>query len=262
MLEDFSQPYRSSMSPLDDEWIPTPEFVMLMHAWGIAIAGGSGGVRSVDLLQSAIAAPFAGFAGQSVVPTMPARAVSLLTHIADDHPFIDGNKRCALLTSLQYIAHNGLGTAMTARELADITLAIASHDRHKVGGMLPSERLLATIGVPLFVYASNHDDSYDPYPDHDESVKNHTESAKSSSSNWMKRVVDELDNPWWKSLSLDGIERIVTESVTSREQADGIIEGLGAICVNGRDMRLTIGVMADSTTLDALDLLAEGDAKV
>ena len=39
----------------------TTEDVLALHADGIAFAGGSGGLRSMDLLLSAVAQPAAGF---------------------------------------------------------------------------------------------------------------------------------------------------------------------------------------------------------
>lgn len=67
-------------------------------------------VRATDvaLADSAIARARAGFAGQEFYPTVEAKAASLLFGLARNHAFIDGNKRIALLATLQFLNANEL----------------------------------------------------------------------------------------------------------------------------------------------------------
>lgn len=67
-------------------------------------------VRATDvaLADSAVARTRAGFAGQEFYPTVEAKAASLLFGLARNHAFIDGNKRIALLATLQFLNANEL----------------------------------------------------------------------------------------------------------------------------------------------------------
>lgn len=62
----------------------------------------------VALADSAVARPRAGFDGQEFYPTVEAKAASLLFGLARNHAFIDGNKRIALLATLQFLNANEL----------------------------------------------------------------------------------------------------------------------------------------------------------
>ena len=64
-------------------------------------------VTDLGLADSAVARPRAGSAGEEFYPTVEAKAASLLFGLARNHAFIDGNKRVALLTTLQFLNTNG-----------------------------------------------------------------------------------------------------------------------------------------------------------
>jgi len=57
--------------------------------------GGDEGVRSLELLESAIAMPAATFDDRYLYPSIPDMAASYLYHLVKNHPFVDGNKRGA-----------------------------------------------------------------------------------------------------------------------------------------------------------------------
>ena len=64
-------------------------------------------VTDLGLADSAVARPRAGFAGEEFHPSMEAKAASLLFGLARNHAFIDGNKRVAVLATLQFLNANG-----------------------------------------------------------------------------------------------------------------------------------------------------------
>ncbi len=64
-------------------------------------------VTDLGLADSAVARPRAGFAGEEFHPTVEAKAASLLFGLARNHAFIDGNKRVAVLATLQFLNTNG-----------------------------------------------------------------------------------------------------------------------------------------------------------
>jgi len=71
--------------------------VLFLHAEQIDRYGGIQGVRDLGLLESAIASPEASFDGKYFHGTVAEKAAAYLFHIAQNHPFLDGNKRAAEL---------------------------------------------------------------------------------------------------------------------------------------------------------------------
>ena len=68
--------------------------------------GGAYGVRDINLLSSAIYMPESSFGGQYLHKTVPAMAAAYTFHICQNHPFFDGNKRVALVSSLVFLDIN------------------------------------------------------------------------------------------------------------------------------------------------------------
>jgi death-on-curing protein len=99
--------------------------VLALHADQIEQYGGSHGVRDLGLLQSALAMPEASFGGAFLHGTIEEMASAYLYHIAQNHPFIDGNKRIALMATLAFVELNGLEIEAPDRELGDLVLGVA-----------------------------------------------------------------------------------------------------------------------------------------
>jgi death-on-curing protein len=68
--------------------------------------GGLFGIRDINLLSSAIYMPESSFGGKYLHETIPAMAAAYAFHICQNHPFIDGNKRVALASSLVFLDIN------------------------------------------------------------------------------------------------------------------------------------------------------------
>ena len=68
---------------------------------------GEYGVRDIKLLSSAIYMPESSFGGEYLHKTVPAMAAAYAYHLCQNHPFIDGNKRAALASSLVFLDING-----------------------------------------------------------------------------------------------------------------------------------------------------------
>ncbi len=108
-----------------------PEFldiddVLEIHAFQIAEHGGSDGLRDRGLLESAIAQPMAQFGGQFLNQDLFEMAAALLVSLAINHPFVDGNKRTALLAALTFLDLNGCPISRPYQSLVDITLGVAA----------------------------------------------------------------------------------------------------------------------------------------
>ena len=69
--------------------------------------GGAYGVTDLNLLSSAIYMPESSFDGKYLHESIPAMAAAYTYHLCQNHPFIDGNKRVALASSLVFLDING-----------------------------------------------------------------------------------------------------------------------------------------------------------
>lgn len=75
-------------------------------------------VTDLGLADSAMSRPQASFAGQEFYTSMEAKAATLLFGVARNHPFIDGNKRVAVLATLLFLNLNGMDLDLTPPEEA------------------------------------------------------------------------------------------------------------------------------------------------
>lgn len=86
------------------------------------------GLRSVDLLQSAVGRQFTGLGGVLKYPDPIDNAATVLYGLCNDHPFHNGNKRTALVATLAHLEKNKLALFNTKQnELFDLMLKVASH---------------------------------------------------------------------------------------------------------------------------------------
>jgi death-on-curing protein len=80
--------------------------VLTILEYQIRNHGGLYGVRDLNLLSSVIHVPQSSFDGQYLHNTIPAMAAAYAFHICQNHPFVDGNKRAALASSLVFLEIN------------------------------------------------------------------------------------------------------------------------------------------------------------
>jgi len=106
----------------------TKEQILLLHRELIYAHGGGAGIRDENLLDSAIAAPFQAFGGQSMFPSIQQKAVRLGFGLIMNHPFIDGNKMIGAHVMLTMLAMNGIELEHTQKELFDIILKVAANE--------------------------------------------------------------------------------------------------------------------------------------
>lgn len=78
-----------------------------LHDESLARFGGSPGIRDEDLLESALERPRNLFVYENVTHT-PRLAAAYGFGLARNHPFVDGNKRTAVLLVAVFAALNGL----------------------------------------------------------------------------------------------------------------------------------------------------------
>jgi death-on-curing protein len=103
----------------------TKEHIIILHEILIKYSGGADGIRDVDLLDSALEAPFIIFDGVSNYPTVQSKAARLAFGLIKNHPFVDGNKRIGILAMISFLEINGIKLVCTDNELIRIGLELA-----------------------------------------------------------------------------------------------------------------------------------------
>lgn len=64
-------------------------------------------IANLDLADSALHAPAAGFGEEDFYPDFVDKAAVLIVRLAKNHPLPDGNKRCAFLATVEFLERNG-----------------------------------------------------------------------------------------------------------------------------------------------------------
>jgi death on curing protein len=90
--------------------------VLAYHDMQLAEHGGATGVRDEGLLESALARPQNIAAYADDVPTLYRLAAAYAFGIARNHPFVDGNKRTALVAAIAFLERNGVAFAASQQE--------------------------------------------------------------------------------------------------------------------------------------------------
>ena len=110
----------------------TRERVDVLHQRSLEEHGGQDGIRNEHGLESALAQPMNMLAyGQGDLFDL---AAAYAYHLAENQPFIDGNKRTAITTALAFLELNGTSTsAITNAQLYDAMIGIAEKRLDKAG---------------------------------------------------------------------------------------------------------------------------------
>lgn len=108
---------------MDCRWIDR-SFVLAVHDQQLAIHGGSTGIRDEGLLDSALARPRNLAAYRE--PDPAALAASYAFELTRNHPFVDGNKRTALVVCETFIVDNGFKLEAAEAELVVLFESLAA----------------------------------------------------------------------------------------------------------------------------------------
>ena len=116
-------------------WL-SDQLVLAIHDEQLAEHGGSAGLRDAGLLDSALARPpnRAGYAEPDIAELAAIYALG----IAQNHPFIDGNKRTAFVVLELFLRLNGCVFAVGDAEAVVMMLAMAA-------GELPDNEFIAWV---------------------------------------------------------------------------------------------------------------------
>jgi death-on-curing protein len=105
------------------EWLPLP-IVLAIHDEQLVEHGGSAGVRDIALLESALDRPVNKSNYKNA--ELPELAAAYAYGIARNHPFVDGNKRTALLTMYTFLGVNGVNFIVAEADAAAMILSLAA----------------------------------------------------------------------------------------------------------------------------------------
>lgn len=110
----------------------TLEAVTELHHEQLALYGGLAGVRDSAALESALAQPQQVVFGQELHVSLFDKAAAYCFHLAQNHPFSDGNKRTAYSSAHVFLRCNGwLCDGFTNDEVVDLMNDVAQGRNEK-----------------------------------------------------------------------------------------------------------------------------------
>lgn len=108
----------------------TLEQVLAIHHDQIERYSGSHGIRDLKLLESAIHRPQSSFMGEDLYNSIFDKASALMHSILMNHPFLDGNKRTATVSTAAFLHLNGLEIKCSQKELINLALSVETKEKN------------------------------------------------------------------------------------------------------------------------------------
>ena len=102
--------------------------VINIHDQGVALYGGSYGIRDLNEIESIINNIYLTFGGQELYPELTDKASFLAFGLIKNHAFIDGNKRVGVATMITFLEMNGYQIQATNEEMIDFGLSVATSE--------------------------------------------------------------------------------------------------------------------------------------
>ena len=106
-------------------FIPKADILHFHHQL-IQIYGGSYGIRDEKLLDSALEQPKTTYDGRYLHDTLTSMAAAYGYHLCNNHPFIDGNKRIALVAMDTFLQQNGFEITASEKEAYKIMVQLST----------------------------------------------------------------------------------------------------------------------------------------
>jgi len=107
----------------EPSWL-SDEIIIAIHDEQLAIHGGGVGLRDQGMLASALVRPVNKWSYENA--GLPELAAAYAFGLAKNHPFIDGNKRTALLALYTFLYINGVDFIVPEADAAAAILALAA----------------------------------------------------------------------------------------------------------------------------------------
>jgi death-on-curing protein len=102
------------------------DVVREIHAEAIKLFGGLKGVRDENLLASAVLTPQSSCGGKSPYADIIEIAAAYLFYICKNHPFLDGNKRTAMMAAIVFLRLNGIEPLPDSAKWEKLMLDVAA----------------------------------------------------------------------------------------------------------------------------------------
>jgi death on curing protein len=102
------------------------DIVREIHGEVIKQFGGLNGVRDENLLASAVLTPQSSFGGKSPYADIIEVAAAYLFYVCKNHPFLDGNKRTAMMAAIVFLRLNGIEPLPDSAEWEKLMLDVAA----------------------------------------------------------------------------------------------------------------------------------------
>jgi death-on-curing protein len=114
------------------------EEILSIHLEVIREFGGTFGLLDSERLRSCAETPQQTMFGDELYSDLVSKAAILFLLLIKNHPFLDGNKRTAVLALLEFLERNGHSLATNNDELFQFTLDVATSalDKDAIGAWI------------------------------------------------------------------------------------------------------------------------------
>ena len=97
-----------------------------IHAEALRKFGGPDGIRDENLFASAVLTPQSSFGGKSPYGDIVEVAAAYLFYLCCNHPFLDGNKRTAMMAAIVFLRLNGIEPLPDSERWEELMLDVAA----------------------------------------------------------------------------------------------------------------------------------------
>lgn len=104
----------------------TLEQLLEIHTIVVQETGGAVGLRDLGRVEAALATQTQRVFGEELYTTLFEKSAALIRGIVADHPFVDGNKRTALLVGLTFLSLNNVQLVAKPGEIEDFAVRVAT----------------------------------------------------------------------------------------------------------------------------------------
>ena len=104
------------------------EQLLEIHILVLQETGGGQGLRDLGRLEAAIATQTQNVFGEELYPSVIDKAAAVIRGIVADYPFVDGNKRAAMLAGLTFLEINSVEFTAKYGEIEDFAVKVATNN--------------------------------------------------------------------------------------------------------------------------------------
>ena len=91
------------------------------------LGGGKSGILDEGRIEAAVARMSSGVSEREFFPDLYCKSAALLEALIQGHPFVDGNKRTAVLAANAMLELNGVELSYEPEDVVDFAIGVATH---------------------------------------------------------------------------------------------------------------------------------------